>query len=154
VDGEIFIISRTKELMKYGGQTFILIEIERAVAGACELPADAVAVVPKFDEVSGRESVVVFIEAANIADGERLSAAVRQAILAAFQIVAKDVVLLPRGGIPRTTSGKVKRALLHSTYPSDQSGAERNTERAAMTREKCTGADINQSAVCGSRADD
>jgi fatty-acyl-CoA synthase len=47
---------------------------------------------------------------------EELRAEVAIAVRQAFGLSLADVVVLPRGGIPRTSSGKRQRASLRSTY--------------------------------------
>jgi acyl-CoA synthetase (AMP-forming)/AMP-acid ligase II len=115
LNDELFIVGRIKELVKYAGQSFSLIDIERVIADASHLTSDGVAAVPIFDELPNRESLVIFIETPTSTDSDLITAA-RQAVLAAFQMPVQDVVLLPRGGLPRTSSGKVKRAALVSLY--------------------------------------
>lgn len=118
--GELFIVGRVKELIKYGGQGFVPTDIEQAVATACAVPADAVATVSVFDPTRAVESLVVFIETAEADARERLTSLARQAVLAAFRIPVGDVVVVRPGKLPRTSSGKLRRADLGAGYRSTE----------------------------------
>ncbi|WP_316179302.1 AMP-binding protein [Bradyrhizobium sp. SZCCHNRI1009] len=115
INDELFIVGRTKELIKYGGQSFAPTDVERSIAAACGLRDDTVAVVPIFDQPDGRESFAIFIEAPNSVDNDALVVAARQAVVSAFKMAAKKVILLRSGELPRTSSGKIKRSLLGSS---------------------------------------
>jgi acyl-coenzyme A synthetase/AMP-(fatty) acid ligase len=69
-------------------------------------------------EVAGREELVVVVSPARRAEtavGE-LQRAIRHAITAHHDLRAHDVVLVKTGGIPRTTSGKIRRSACRSGY--------------------------------------
>jgi acyl-CoA synthetase (AMP-forming)/AMP-acid ligase II len=118
VEGELFVLGRIKELIKYGGQSFAPTDIEAAVAATTDLPAQAVAAVASHDELGGQEALVIFVEIARGEANPALAAAIRQKVLAAFRVPTRDVVFLARGGLPRTPSGKIRRIELAAAYVS------------------------------------
>jgi fatty-acyl-CoA synthase len=122
--GELFIIGRAKELIKHAGHGFAPTDIERAIAAATGQPEEALAAVAIPDEARGTEALVIFAEIPRGRADPALATAIRRALLAAFQMAARDVVFLRRGALPRTPSGKLRRAALAEAYASGTSGSE------------------------------
>ncbi|RLU80140.1 hypothetical protein CTZ27_35415 [Streptomyces griseocarneus] len=113
-DGELYVIGRSKEVVKYAGRLLAPADIEQAVLDAApeELGAAAAVAVPREEET---EDLVLFLELAGgrqAADEDRLTRIARLTVLREFRIPVSEVFIARRGALPRTTSGKVKRLSL------------------------------------------
>lgn len=112
VDGQIVICGRRKDVIIMGGRNLYPTDIERAATSVEGVRAgNAVAV--RLDAGSRRERFAVVVESklAGDADAEKnlmkqVSARVRDAV----DMRPYAVVVLPAGSLPKTPSGKVKRA--------------------------------------------
>jgi fatty-acyl-CoA synthase len=112
IDGQIVICGRRKDVIIMGGRNLYPTDIERAATSVEGVRAgNAVAV--RIDAGSRRERFAVVVESklAGDADAEKnlvkqVSARVRDAV----DMRPYAVVVLPAGSLPKTPSGKVKRA--------------------------------------------
>jgi acyl-CoA synthetase (AMP-forming)/AMP-acid ligase II len=110
VDGELFVTGRFKDLIIVGGRNIEPVEIERQVARACALPQLRVAAFGRAGEL-GTEEICILIESRD-RDTADLEAKARRACLRACGVAPSIVTVGSPGAIPRTSSGKVRRALL------------------------------------------
>jgi acyl-CoA synthetase (AMP-forming)/AMP-acid ligase II len=117
--GEVYVTGRIKDLIIHQGRNHYPVDIEQTVAvSQPRLAPNSVAAfgVP----ADGTEQVVVVIEA----DGRLLAdvppaalvAAVTDAVWADHRLRAADVVLIRRGSLPKTTSGKIQRRACRQQY--------------------------------------
>ncbi|MDQ7805233.1 fatty acyl-AMP ligase [Amycolatopsis sp. A133] len=112
VDGQIVICGRRKDVIIMGGRNLYPTDIERAATSVDGVRAgNAVAV--RLDAGSRRERFAVVLESKLAGDAEaeknlmkQVSARVRDAV----DMRPYAVVVLPAGSLPKTPSGKVKRA--------------------------------------------
>ncbi|SEF27486.1 fatty-acyl-CoA synthase [Amycolatopsis pretoriensis] len=112
VDGQIVICGRRKDVIIMGGRNLYPTDIERAATSVEGVRAgNAVAV--RLDAGSRRERFAVVLESKLAGDAEaeknltkQVSARVRDAV----DMRPYAVVVLPAGSLPKTPSGKVKRA--------------------------------------------
>ncbi|WP_439383711.1 fatty acyl-AMP ligase [Amycolatopsis lexingtonensis] len=112
VDGQIVICGRRKDVIIMGGRNLYPTDIERAATSVEGVRAgNAVAV--RLDAGSRRERFAVVVESKLAGDVEaekdlmkQVSARVRDAV----DMRPYAVVVLPAGSLPKTPSGKVKRA--------------------------------------------
>jgi fatty-acyl-CoA synthase len=112
VDGQIVICGRRKDVIIMGGRNLYPTDIERA-ATAVEGVRAGNAVAVRLDAGSRRERFAVVVESKLAGDAEaeknlmkQVSARVRDAV----DMRPYAVVVLPAGSLPKTPSGKVKRA--------------------------------------------
>jgi fatty acid CoA ligase FadD32 len=126
-DGQLFVTGRLTEMIIVRGRNYHAEDIEesarnadpalqgtaRSAAFACERDAGEVLVV--VQEV--RREAVQTLTAERVAD---LALRIRSAVGDEHGIQPADVVLLPPGGIPCTTSGKVRRGECRASYESGQ----------------------------------
>ncbi|MEV6879923.1 fatty acyl-AMP ligase [Amycolatopsis sp. NPDC051128] len=112
VDGQIVICGRRKDVIIMGGRNLYPTDIERA-AMAVEGVRAGNAVAVRLDAGSRRERFAVVVESKLAGDAEaekslmkQVSARVRDAV----DMRPYAVVVLPAGSLPKTPSGKVKRA--------------------------------------------
>lgn len=116
LQGHLYISGRCKEMIIINGRNFFPQDIEQsvlqAVSGLERNGAAAFGV-----EVSGSEGLVVVFETGMAATGyDAAIAAIRQIIGECFEIQAHAVVLVKRHSVPKTTSGKIQRALCRRLY--------------------------------------
>jgi len=109
-DGELFITGRLKELIIVRGRKIAPADIEHAVARGTGLLANRIAAIPVQGALR-TEEIRIFVEA-RAAEPEALQLAVRRACFDACGVAPIAVSVLAPGGLPRTSSGKVQRALL------------------------------------------
>ncbi|HVV13810.1 fatty acyl-AMP ligase [Amycolatopsis sp.] len=118
IDGQIVICGRAKDVIIMGGRNIYPTDIERAATSVDGVRAgNAVAV--RIDAGTRRERFAVVLESklAGDPDAERVlmkevSARVRDAV----DLRPYAVVVLPAGSLPKTPSGKVKRAATATQY--------------------------------------
>ncbi len=122
VDGELFVTGRFKDLIIVGGRNIEPIEIERQVAQVCGLPQLRVAAFGRAGDM-GTEQICILIESRD-RDTADLEAKARGACLRACGVAPSIVAVRPPGAIPRTSSGKVRRALLRDRASVPPSEAE------------------------------
>jgi len=117
-DGELYLTGRVKDVLIIRGQNLMPHELEWCVEGATG--GGGAARSGAFSVAAGAdgEQAVVVAEVAD-PDPDRLAAIereVRVRVGRAFGLSLADVVLVRRGAIPKTTSGKVRRLELRRMY--------------------------------------
>jgi acyl-CoA synthetase (AMP-forming)/AMP-acid ligase II len=110
--GELFITGRIKDLIILFGRNIYPHDVEQVVQASDEaLERGRGAAFTA--EINGREELVVAQEISLAArhsfDPAGLSSAIRRSVASHFDLAVREVVLLAPGGVPRTTSGKVRR---------------------------------------------
>jgi FkbH-like protein len=116
-DGELYIAGRLKDLIIIRGLNHHPGDIELTARRAH--PALASSVGAAFAiEAAGEERLALAMEAGKKepADAEKIAATVRQAIAGQHEVQLYAFVLVRKGGIPKTSSGKVQRRLCRSLY--------------------------------------
>jgi 1-acyl-sn-glycerol-3-phosphate acyltransferase len=125
-EGEIYIAGRSKDLIIKGGRNLVPQEIEELAAQVEGVRRGCVVAFGASHEAQGTELLVVVAETR--AQGEPAQAALRAAViekLAASLGTPPDVVALaPPGAIPKTSSGKVRRAATKDLYQRGELGRE------------------------------
>jgi fatty acid CoA ligase FadD21 len=123
-EGELFIVGRIKDLLIIRGRNHYPEDIEATVQDIAQGRVAAISV-----QVDSTEQLVTVIEVkkkrgeANEDLRHRLSGVrsdVTSAISNAHGLNVGDVVLVPAGSIPTTTSGKIRRAACVEQYRQDQ----------------------------------
>ena len=113
VDREIVIVGRTKEMINRGGLRLPATDFELALAGVEGLLPDRVVAFADLTEAG--ERVVVLAESRwTTRSGEAVLAA--RARLADAGLPADVVEIVEPGFIPRTTSGKLRRAAARTRW--------------------------------------
>jgi len=117
-DGEIFLTSRAKDLIKRGGHNLHPYDLEAAIGEITGIRKGCVAVFGITDQAAGTERVVVVAEA-NRSDSESVEALRKEiAKLAAIHLggPADEVLLVPARTVLKTSSGKIRRAACRELY--------------------------------------
>lgn len=126
VDGQIVICGRRKDVIIMGGRNIYPTDIERAAASVQGVrPGNAVAV--RIDAGTRRERFAVVLESSIAGDDaaeEELVKQVTARVRSAVQLRPYSVVVLSPGNLPKTPSGKVKRASTAETYAERIAGTE------------------------------
>ncbi|AXB45195.1 fatty acyl-AMP ligase [Amycolatopsis albispora] len=118
VDGQIVICGRRKDVIIMGGRNIYPTDIERA-ATSVEGVRLGNAVAVRIDAGSRRERFAVVLEsklAGDEAEERRLAKEVAARVRDAVDVRPFAVVVLPAGSLPKTPSGKVKRAATATRY--------------------------------------
>jgi amino acid adenylation domain-containing protein len=125
-DGELFVTGRLKDLIILRGRNLYPQDVEATAEASHPAlrPAGAAAFAV---DVAGEERLVVAAELERRREGEapEAVAALRRAVADQHQAAVHEVVLLRAGTLPRTTSGKLRRAACRAFYR----GEERRDDR-------------------------
>jgi fatty-acyl-CoA synthase len=114
VGGEVVVCGRRKDVIIMGGRNIYPTDIERAASAADDVRAgNAVAVRVGAGEDRHRESFVVAVESRRAGDPEAeavIRKDVTRRVVSAVGVRPADVVVLGPGSLPKTPSGKLRRA--------------------------------------------
>jgi acyl-CoA synthetase (AMP-forming)/AMP-acid ligase II len=113
-DGEIFVVGRMKDMIIVRGTNHAPADIESTVAACFGSFAGAAQAAFSIDR-SGREEVVVVQEVRAELSGDEAEAVFEQ-VSNQHGLRLYDLVLVPPGAIPRTSSGKVRRGQCRELY--------------------------------------
>ncbi|MGZ9882690.1 long-chain-fatty-acid--AMP ligase FadD32 [Rhodococcus ruber] len=138
VDGELYITGRVKDLVIVDGRNHYPQDLEFSAqeassalrpgfVAAFAVPANQLPQVVfenshsglQFDPDDASEQLVIVAErapGAGKADPQPVADTVRAAISARHGVTARDVLLVPAGSIPRTSSGKIARRACKAAY--------------------------------------
>jgi len=124
VGREVFITGRDKDIIIRAGRNLYPHELEAAVGGVAGIRKGCVAVFGVADRDTGTERLVVLAETrvTEEAERQRLRQAVQDAAVALLGEPADEVVLAPPHAVPKTSSGKVRRAASRELYQSGRLG--------------------------------
>jgi acyl carrier protein len=126
--GELHLTGRLKDLIVRAGRNLHPSELEEAVGAIDGVRRGCVAVFPTTDPRTGTEQLVVLAETRR-SDAEaraELHRAINHAVSEVAGTAPDDIVLAGPGAVPKTSSGKVRRAAARERYESGQiDGAHR-----------------------------
>jgi fatty-acyl-CoA synthase len=110
-DGELFITGRAKDLIIKSGRNIHPHDVERVAERVAGVRAGGVAAFARPNQRTGSEDLVVAVEAvgANQDERDRVAREVRGEVLAVIGAKVDAVCFCRVGGLPRTTSGKLRR---------------------------------------------
>lgn len=142
-DGRLCVTGRHKDVVFAGGRTFHAADLEETTAATAGVPEGTVAVIGSTDPGTGADRVVVFVQWARPEPATALT--VLDAVAARVrETLGHDdvrVMPLPPGAFPRTTSGKLRRALMRERFEAgayaavEQRWSVRRAERGTARRE-------------------
>lgn len=117
-EGELYVVGRTKDLILAAGRNLYPQDLERAASDVAGVRAGRVVAFGVTDEILGTQAVVLAAETRLRApeDWVRCASEIRRATLDRFDVTPRDVVLLPVGHIPLTSSGKLRRHQVKDAY--------------------------------------
>ncbi len=114
VDGELVVCGRLKDVIIVGGRNVFPEDVERAAASVDGVRAGNV-IAFGVQGRRGKEAVVVVAET-KAGDTQPIRRAVAARVLDAVGLPPEEVVLVPAGSLPKTSSGKLQRSLCRSRY--------------------------------------
>jgi fatty-acyl-CoA synthase len=123
-DGHVFICGRSKEVVIVNGRNYYPQDMEweaAKVEGVRKGNVVAFGARDPSGQERDRERVVVAFEvqdAPRLAHASALGVAVRKAVQEGMGLTLDDVVALPPGALPKTSSGKLQRAKTRELYES------------------------------------
>lgn len=117
-EGELFITGRAKDLIIKGGRNYYPHELEAAASSIEGIRQGCVAAFSVPDPGTGTEQIIVVAETRESDETARdiLEASVVEAVSAAVGIPPDRVVLSIPGAVPKTSSGKIRRAQTRAAY--------------------------------------
>lgn len=117
-DGEVYITGRVKDVVIRAGRNIYPHELEEAIGDIPGIRKGCVAVFGSRDPASGTERLVVLAEtrATDAAERERLQAAIVAAVTDLIGTPPDEVVVAPPHTVPKTSSGKIRRAASRALY--------------------------------------
>jgi 1-acyl-sn-glycerol-3-phosphate acyltransferase len=117
-DGELFITGRAKDIIIRAGRHIYPTELEEAVGNLPGIRRGCVAAFGSRDPGSGTERLVVIAETR--ATSPETMVALRDAVAAALDRLLdappEDIVIVPPHTVPKTSSGKLRRAAMRELY--------------------------------------
>jgi acyl-CoA synthetase (AMP-forming)/AMP-acid ligase II len=121
-EGELFIVGRIKDILKVRGLNHYPDDIEATIQEISGGRCAAISV-----QQDSAEQLVVLVEAKKRGDTDEevkanfatLKREVTSAISNSHGLSVADIVLVPRGALPITTSGKIRRASSAEMYRED-----------------------------------
>ena len=115
---DLFVTGRTKDIIIRAGQHIYPHEVEEALGEIAGIQKGGVAVFGIPDATSGTERMIVVAETdeADPAMREQLRAWAQQAAAEIVGASAEDIVLVAPGTVPKTSSGKLRRAAAKELY--------------------------------------
>lgn len=117
-DAELFVTGRLKDLIVIRGRNHYPQDLERTVEEAHPSPRGGRCAAFSVDEGAGEQLVLAVEAAAKSSDAERrsMAEAIRTRIGEQHDVSVREIVFVPRGGIRRTSSGKLRRSAVRTSY--------------------------------------
>ena len=118
LDGELYITGRIADLITIDGRNHYPQDIEATAAEASQMVRRGYVTAFSVPDNVGQGLVIIAERAAGTsrADPQPAIEAIREAVSNRHGLTVADVRLLPAGGIPRTTSGKLARRACRTQY--------------------------------------
>jgi acyl-CoA synthetase (AMP-forming)/AMP-acid ligase II/acyl carrier protein len=119
--GELYPTGRVKDLIIRAGRNLHPAEVEDAVGAIDDVRTGCVAVFAASDEAGGTERLVVLAET-RVTDEQRLTdlrRAIVERVTDVTSLPPDEVVLVGPGVVPKTSSGKIRRAAARERFETD-----------------------------------
>jgi 1-acyl-sn-glycerol-3-phosphate acyltransferase len=136
-EGELYVTGRRKDLIIKAGRNLVPQEIEEVASSVPGIRKGCVVAFGVSQEATGTESLIVVAETRETrpVEKERLVSAVVEKVAAAVDLPPDVVHLVAPGSVPKTSSGKIRRAATREAYLEGELGRPRRTplrRRAAL----------------------
>jgi fatty-acyl-CoA synthase len=122
--GDLFPCGRTKDLIIVHGRNYYPQDLEWAASEVEDVRRGSVAAFG-VSAPEGDEQVVVVAETRGRTADAEVAASIRKRVQETTGLHLHDVVIVGRGSIPKTTSGKIQRSRVKARYAGGQLHAER-----------------------------
>lgn len=119
INGELFVTGRLKDTINIRGVQYYAEDLEYVISNCQPSFVKAGCAVFGIAMASG-EGIVVIQEIKKgdwgTADYKGITDSIREVIFDTYGLIIHDIILLPQGSIPKTTSGKIKRSECRNQY--------------------------------------
>ena len=112
-DGELYVSGRIKDIVIVLGRNYAPEDLEWAAERVAGVRKGRVVA---FAKPGGSEDVIIALEPEGATDPASLPERIRQSVFDAVGLSAREVLVLAKGTIPKTTSGKIRRSALRDAY--------------------------------------
>lgn len=113
-DGHLFVTGRKKDLIIVRGTNYVPQSIEWCVEVLPGLRKGGV-IAFGYQNEEGTEDIIIACESAN-GDDTKIARSVRSCVYENYALPVADVVILPPGALPKTSSGKLQRSRARTLY--------------------------------------
>ena len=121
VNGELYVIGRTDDLLIINGKNVLAHRLEDAVNEITEVAAGRVLAFSTFDRAQGSNILRIIVELReDNGNVDQISSKIRSKIYAVSTIYPSSVEFVPRGYLLKSTSGKIARAAMVKKWAKDQ----------------------------------
>jgi fatty-acyl-CoA synthase len=136
-EGELYLYGRAKDLLVLRGRNHAPQDVEHAVDGVPGVRTGCSAAVGLLSESGEGEELVLFVERARRWRGrsEELAESVRRRVLERTGLVPARVHVLAAGTLPRTSSGKIRRAETRRAFLAGELAAPERVTVLRLARE-------------------
>jgi acyl carrier protein len=126
-EGSLYITGREKDVIIRGGRNISPYELEEAIGDLPGIRRGCVAVFGSHDPASGTERLVVLAETreADASRHEELKRGINSLAVTLIGAPTDDIVLAPAHTVPKTSSGKIRRAAARQYYERGPSSVKR-----------------------------
>jgi fatty-acyl-CoA synthase len=114
-NGELFVCGRVKDIIIINGRKYHPQDLEWGIEDLAGIRRGRVVAFGTVDGGKADRTVIV-VEPSGTVPADVLTDAIRRRIVDLYGLLVDDVVLVPRGTVARTTSGKVRRAATKLRY--------------------------------------
>ena len=123
-EGDVYLTSRVKDIIIRGGRNICPYELEEAVGDLPGIRKGCVAVFGSLDSASGTERIIVVAETrkGETVMQEALQAQIRGVATDLLGMPPDDVILAPPHTVPKTSSGKIRRAATRELFETGRIG--------------------------------
>ncbi len=117
-EGQVFITGRAKDMIIRAGRNIYPQELEEAIGTVAGVRKGCVAVFGSADPATGTERLIVLAETREAGEEthEKIRSDIQDLAIALVGAPADDVVLAPPHSVPKTSSGKIRRAAGRELY--------------------------------------
>ena len=130
-DGELFVTGRSKDMIIRAGRHVFPYELEELAGAVPGIRKGSVAAFSVPDEQRGTERLVIVAETREVDAGklQQIRASIDGLVMSLFGSTGDDVVLVPPRTIPKTSSGKTRRASCRDLYLTGTLGQRKSPRR-------------------------
>ena len=138
--GDVYITSRSKDIIIRAGRNIYPYEVEEMVGNIGGIRKGCVAVFATTDQRSATEQVVILAETRETDNEvkEKLRQEIARIVSDLMGTAADEILLLPPRTILKTSSGKIRRAASREQYEQGQLGQSRQAVWWQLTRMACS----------------
>jgi fatty-acyl-CoA synthase len=114
-NGELFVCGRVKDIIIINGRKYHPQDLEWGIDDLAGIRRGRVVAFGTVDRGRADRAVIV-VEPTGTVPADELTDAIRRRIVDLYGLLVDDVLVVPRGTVARTTSGKVRRAATKMRY--------------------------------------